>query len=408
MDNINIIDIKDIKKKSKKSYKNEYKKFEKRTDSIFRRAFLNIEDKKKDIIIKKLSLLEKKIINKKINNTQIKKEFDIIIDLNKDYFLSLYERFISPINKKKDGISEVIEYSILSNGKRIRAFIILFIFYLNGGQFIQNVEPFLVSIELIHAFSLIHDDLPALDNDELRRGKLSTWKKYGEAEAILAGDAILNLSYSILLDYFFFIFDIDIKDFINNKNSTDLKNNTTLTFDKNDIYAFSYLQALYRRYLCCMQMLNFSTGIFGMIGGEYKDIVYTNKKIQQSKLIEMYNEKTSALISTAMQIGSIMSIVDNQNDIETYTLLGSNLGILYQLCDDYLELTSDEKTLGKSTKSDINNNKNLPFKTEKQLKNEINKYYKNILINIKKLTFLNEDKKTFLIYFIDYITNRKY
>ena len=408
MKNDNIIDIKEIQKRVKELNKKKKAKEENNYSAKLQRAFCVLEDKDRTEIIVKLENLEKYLSSTNVDKKIVNKKIDEILEVNKKYFLRLYKRYIDfgTKNLAKDSIEEVMNYSIVSNGKRIRAFLVLLIFYFNTGIYYQNIEPFMVAIELIHAFSLIHDDLPALDNDELRRGRASTWKKYGEAEAILAGDAILNLAYSVLLDYYLFISNVDIRDMIGLTDEVDFTDTSLFSVRKNDIYAFSLLEDLLNRYQVCMASLSSGTGMLGMIGGEYRDIKFTGKKVSQSDTINMYIDKTSVLIAVPMQIGCIMSFVYSQTEISLYTKIGIDLGVLYQLNDDLLGMIGDEKKIGKPVGSDKKNKKNLAIDDVKKLEKKISAYESNIDKNIDKLRNIDENKKRVFKAFISYLSNR--
>lgn len=410
MKNNNIIDIKDIQKRVNELNKKKKVIEENNYATKLQRAFCVLEDKDRTEIIVKLKNLEKYLSSTSVDKKLINKKIDEILEINKKYFLKIYKRYIafSSKNIDKDSIEEVMNYAIVSNGKRIRAFLILLMFYFNNGIYYQNIEPFMIAIELIHAFSLIHDDLPALDNDVLRRGKPSTWKKYGEAEAILAGDAILNLAYSVLLDYYLFLSNIDIRDMIGLTDEVDFSDASLFSVKKNDIYAYSLFQDLLNRYQVCMASLSSGTGIFGMIGGEYRDIKFTGKKISQSDAINMYIDKTAVLIAVPMQIGCILSFVYSQNDISLYTRIGIDLGVLYQLNDDLLGMIGDEKKMGKPVGSDKKNKKNLAIENVKKLKKKIGTYENSINNNIDKLKLLDINKKRVFKAFISYLSNRDY
>ena len=405
MKDSNIIDIKDIKKRAKQ-LKNK-KANSRDTAPNLQRAFYESDDKDRTKILIKLKNLEKYLSTKDVDTKIVNQQIDDILDVNKQYFLKLYQRFLPFIAKHKKGsIEEVIDYAVTSNGKRIRAFLILLIFYFNKGAFYQNIEPFMLAIELIHAFSLVHDDLPALDNDELRRGKPSTWKKFGEAEAILAGDAMLNTAYNVLFDYYLFISNLDIKDMVGLYDEVDFTDTSLFSVKKNDIYAYGMLQDLLQHYQISMATLCAGTGIFGMIDGEFKDIKYTKKKVSNGKTFEMYVEKTAALISVPMQIGAIMSFVPERNDIAIYTKIGVDIGILYQLNDDLLGMIGDEKKVGKPIGSDKKNKKNLAINTVKELEKEI-KHQKDLIEKeIDKIKMLDMNKKRVFKAFLLYLSNR--
>ena len=408
MKDSNIIDIKEIQKRVKELNKKKKAVKEKDYNQYLQRAFCVLQDKNRNEILYKLKNLEMYLSTTKVDDNKVKEMIDEILDSNKTFFIKIYNRYISWSSAKlnKDSIEEVMNYAVVSNGKRIRAFLIFLIFYFNDGIYYQNIEPFMIAIELIHAFSLIHDDLPALDNDVLRRGKPSTWKKYGEAEAILAGDALLNMAYNVLFDYYLFISNLDIRDMIGLHDEVDFQDTSLFSVKKNDIYAFSLFLDLLHRYQICLATLSAGTGIYGMIGGEYKDIKFTGKKVSQEKTIDMYIDKTAVLLAVPMQIGCIMAFVYNQNDISLYTKIGVDLGVLYQLNDDLLGMIGDEKKLGKPVGSDKKNKKNLAIKNVKELEKKIDYYENNIIKNIDKLKMIDANKKRVFKAFVTYLSNR--
>lgn len=216
-------------------------------------------------------------------------------------------------------IYEAINYSLLAGGKRIRPVLFLAVCdLLNGDK--KDVIPFAGAIELIHTYSLIHDDLPCMDNDDYRRGKLTNHKVFGEAMAILAGDGLLNLAFEIIL-----------RDAI-----------------KDDDKNISRLKAAY--------MISMSSGINGMIGGQVIDMESVKTDISYDVLCQMHKKKTGALIMASVLAPAIILNAgkDITSKLEVYA---ENIGIAFQIKDDILDFEGDSKIVGKSTGSDTVNNK---------------------------------------------------
>ncbi len=233
----------------------------------------------------------------------------------KDYFESELYNQISNLNSSEPTLKEAMIYSVKNGGKRIRPVIMLATAELLGVDK-KDVLSFAIAIECIHAYSLIHDDLPAMDNDDLRRGKPTNHKVYGEALAILAGDGLLNYAFELIL---------------------------RRVSDRNSISA-GRLLALY-------------AGAFGMIGGQALDILSENKPINSESeklLLDIHANKTGRLLSASVLVPSCLA---NNLYFDELSLYGKNLGLLFQITDDILDYTSNPETLGKSVNKDKNSNK---------------------------------------------------
>ncbi len=230
-------------------------------------------------------------------------------------YKTLFEDFLDQEIQKLPccELSEAIVYSVKNGGKRLRPTLMLLTADALGVD-LNKVLPFALSLELIHCSSLVHDDLPALDNDNLRRGKPSCHVKFGEAEAILCGDAMLNYAYEIASFY---------------------------CQDKNDIISLNTL-AKY-------------SGIFGMLGGQYLDVTCEKRNIKSKEiLLDIQKNKTSALFTLCFIIPSILANNNYYNNLENY---GQNLGIAFQIVDDILDEISNQETLGKSIGKDKSSGK---------------------------------------------------
>lgn len=215
-------------------------------------------------------------------------------------------------------IFEAMNYSVRAGGKRLRPLLMRETYRLFGGAE-EEIEPFMAAIEMIHTSSLIHDDLPCMDNDEYRRGKKTTWAVYGYDMGVLAGDALL-------------IYAIE-------------------TAAK----AFSMTDNP-ERVGTCIRILAEKTGIYGMIGGQTVDVELTDKPIPKDKLDFIYRLKTGALLEAAMVIGAIMGGATKE-ECDTVERMAANIGLAFQIQDDILDVTSSQEVLGKPVLSDEKNNK---------------------------------------------------
>lgn len=215
-------------------------------------------------------------------------------------------------------VIEAMNYSILAGGKRLRPMLMLETYRLFGGDG-EVIEPFMAAIEMIHTYSLVHDDLPAMDNDEYRRGIKTTHVVYGEAMGILAGDGLLN-----------YAFETAVK-----------------AFDKTDDY---------KAVAKALKIFAQKTGIYGMIGGQTVDVENDGKPITKDMLDFIYELKTGALIEASMMTGAVLAGASDEN-IEKVKAVAINVGLAFQIQDDILDITSTMEVLGKPINSDEKNNK---------------------------------------------------
>ena len=218
-------------------------------------------------------------------------------------------------------IMEAMEYSVMAGGKRLRPMLMQETYRLFGGEG-KEIEPFMAAIEMIHTYSLVHDDLPAMDNDEYRRGRLTTWKVYGEDMAILAGDGLLNYAYETAAKAF------------------------DAAADETEL----------RRVAEAMKVLAAKPGIYGMLGGQAVDVKQNGQKVPAETLKFIYEMKTSALMECSLMIGAILAGADQKAvaDMETAARYA---GFAFQIQDDILDVTSSLEVLGKKTHSDEKNDK---------------------------------------------------
>lgn len=222
------------------------------------------------------------------------------------------EKYIRKSECPEEVLNQAVEYSLMAGGKRIRPVLIMSSYELFRND-IQRVLPFAVAMEMVHTFSLIHDDLPGIDNDDYRRGRLTNHKKYNEATAILAGDSLLNYAYNLILN-----------DIINNGDDKDKK-------------------------LRALKELSF--GIDRMIAGEYVDTEFEGKEISSQYLEYMHENKTGALIKASVRIGAILAGA-NEEEINKLSLYADKIGLAFQIKDDILSEIGDSKELGKPVGND--------------------------------------------------------
>ena len=232
------------------------------------------------------------------------------------------ERVIKSFLPAEEGfartMAQAMNYSMLAGGKRLRPILIQETYRLFGGEE-KVVEPFMAGMEMIHTHSLIHDDLPALDNDDYRRGRLTTHKVYGEAMGVLSGVALLNYAYETMLQAF------------------------SITKDQD-------------RVIRALKVMAAKTGIHGMLGGQSVDVENDGKPLEKDMLDYIYRNKTSALIEASMMTGAILAGADEQ-EVSVVEEAAGNIGLAFQIQDDILDVTSTDEELGKPVHSDEKNNK---------------------------------------------------
>ncbi|MCH5210836.1 MAG: polyprenyl synthetase family protein [Oscillospiraceae bacterium] len=261
-------------------------------------------------------------------------------------------------------IYDAMRYSLFAGGKRLRPLLMLETAKMCGGDE-NEIIPFACSMEMIHTYSLIHDDLPAMDNDDLRRGKPTSHIKFGEAIAILAGDALLNKAFEIVSEY-------------NGANP--------------------------QRTIKAISVLANSSGTEGMIGGQIVDIESEGHTISSDKLEYLHSLKTGAIIRSSCVIGALLSDATDEK-INAVDEFAKNLGIAFQIQDDILDVTGTEDELGKPIGSDAEENKNTYvslFGLEKS--KELSALYSG---KAKDALSVFGDKAEFLSQLTDYLINRK-
>lgn len=268
-------------------------------------------------------------------------------------------RFLPEQYEYQKTIVDAMSYSVLAGGKRLRPMLMEAAYQMFDGTG-QDIDSFMAAIEMIHTYSLVHDDLPAMDNDMYRRGKKTTHAVYGEAMGILAGDALLNYAFETVVD--------------------------ALVRCNGDM-----------RMIRAYAVLSRKAGIYGMIGGQVVDVESEKKgqKVDQNCLDFIYRLKTGALIEASLMIGAILAGASDE-EVALMEAAGTKLGLAFQIQDDILDVTSSLEVLGKPIGSDERNEKAtyVAFEGLEKAKTEVERLSKEavqILDGLKKdHTFLKE------------------
>lgn len=256
-------------------------------------------------------------LNGNLNKSQFMEELQQKVEHIND----VLEKFLPAEEGQQRIIFEAMNYSVRAGGKRLRPILMEETYHMFGGSS-AVIEPFMAAIEMIHTYSLEHDDLPAMDNDEYRRGKKTTHAVYGEAMGILAGDALLNLAYETAAK----AFDMEVAD---------------------------------ARVARAFTVLAKKAGVYGMVGGQVVDVESEKSDdcpITREKLDFIYRLKTGALIESSMMIGAILAGASS-DEVSRVEQIAAKLGLAFQIQDDVLDVTSTLEVLGKPVGSDEKNNK---------------------------------------------------
>lgn len=256
-------------------------------------------------------------LNGNLNKSQFMEELQQKVE----HINNVLEKFLPAEEGQQRIIFEAMNYSVRAGGKRLRPILMEETYHMFGGSS-AVIEPFMAAIEMIHTYSLVHDDLPAMDNDEYRRGKKTTHAVYGEAMGILAGDALLNLAYE-----------------------TAAKSFGMEVADARVARAFAVLAK--------------KAGVYGMVGGQVVDVESEKSDdcpITREKLDFIYRLKTGALIESSMMIGAILAGASS-DEVSRVEQIAAKLGLAFQIQDDVLDVTSTLEVLGKPVGSDEKNNK---------------------------------------------------
>jgi len=290
-------------------------------------------------------------------NDELQKRIENIEDILKSYL---------PVEEGlQKTVIEAMNYSVLAGGKRLRPMLMQETYKLFGGEG-KIVEPFMTALEMIHTYSLVHDDLPAMDNDEYRRGKKTTHAVFGETMGILAGDALLNYAFEIATD--------------------------ALNIETSPKVAKA------------LQILSKKAGIYGMIGGQVADIESEGKKVGIDVVEFIHRLKCGALIESAMLIGAVLAGA-SQEEQDKIEQIGADIGYAFQIQDDILDVTSSTDVIGKPVGSDNKNEKStyVSIKGLEQAKKDVEEMSERALLTLSSIS----NKNTFLEELIEKLINRE-
>ncbi|MCI6653844.1 MAG: polyprenyl synthetase family protein [Clostridium sp.] len=298
-----------------------------------------------------------------MENTVFKQEQE----KNISYIEDVLKNYLPKNPSFQKTIYDAMEYSVMAGGKRLRPMMMYQAYKMFGGEDKELIEPFMAAIEMIHTYSLVHDDLPAMDNDTYRRGRKTTHVVYGEDMGILAGDALLNFAYE-----------------------TAIKGASATKAAKNAINALAILSK--------------KAGIMGMVGGQVVDVELTGKKLDEERLDFIFKLKTGALLEASLMVGAALAGADEKY-IELMEQAGLNIGMAFQIQDDILDVTSTTEELGKPVHSDEKNDKTTYvslYGLEKSHE-DVEKYSKKALSIMEELPYENQ----FLCTLIEKLINRR-
>lgn len=281
----------------------------------------------------------------------------------------IIESFLPKEEGMQKLIMEAMNYSIHVGGKRLRPMLMEESYKMFGGKD-KIIEPFMAAIEMIHTYSLVHDDLPAMDNDEYRRGQLSTHAKYGHAMGVLAGDGLLNYAFETALKSFDF------------------------TEDREEMVRVSK----------ALRVLSNKAGIYGMVGGQVVDVLSENQPIGMDTIKYIHENKTAAMIESSLMIGAILAGA-KENEVSLMEQVGSDVGLAFQIQDDILDVTSTQEVLGKPIGSDEKNGKTtyLTLVGLEQARIDVKEISERAINNVKSLS----NKNDFLVELIESLITRE-
>ncbi len=298
-----------------------------------------------------------------MENTVFKQEQE----KNISYIEDVLKNYLPKNPSFQKTIYDAMEYSVMAGGKRLRPMMMYQAYKMFGGEDKELIEPFMAAIEMIHTYSLVHDDLPAMDNDTYRRGRKTTHVVYGEDMGILAGDALLNFAYE-----------------------TAIKGASAAKAAKNAINA--------------LDILSKKAGIMGMVGGQVVDVELTGKKLDEERLDFIFKLKTGALLEASLMVGAALAGTDEKY-IELMEQAGLNIGMAFQIQDDILDITSTTEELGKPVHSDEKNDKTtyVSFYGLEKSHEDVEEYSKKALSIMEELPYENQ----FLYTLIEKLINRR-
>ena len=301
-------------------------------------------------------------LNREVRMMDIKKE----IAEHTSQVETIIKKYLPEETGYQKTVMEAMNYSFLAGGKRLRPMLMQETYRLFGGDS-DIIEPFMAAIEMIHTYSLIHDDLPAMDNDDYRRGRKTTHVVYGEAMGILVGDALLN-----------FAFETACKGLMQEIGNP----------------------AVAR----AVQILAQKAGIYGMLGGQVVDVEFEGQPLEREKLDFIYDLKTGALIEASMLIGAVLAGA-SEKEQQIILQVAKDVGLAFQIQDDILDVTSDLETLGKPIGSDEKNHKTtyVTIRGLAQAEKDVEEISERALEGVASLS----EENVFLNELIRYLIHRK-
>ena len=267
-----------------------------------------------------------------------------------------------------------MNYSVMVGGKRLRPVFIDSVYRLMGGKS-EIREPFMAAMEYLHTYSLVHDDMPEIDNDELRRGKPTTHRKYGEACGLLAGDGLLHWSTQTAMKAFLYA-------------------DAAKTMDA-AVHALSVFAE--------------KSGPHGMLGGQSVYVLFTGKHPEKERLDYIYRLKTCALIEASMMMGAILAGAGNES-VAQFEDIGRSVGMAFQIQDDILDCTGDAALLGKPLNSDEKNGKTtyVTLFGIDTARTEVERLSENARHTLENVDSADENEKKFLLWLIESLVKRMY
>lgn len=290
--------------------------------------------------------------------------FDMEMEKRLAEITGILERYLPKEEGFQKTVLEAMNYSMRAGGKRLRPMLMQETYRLFGGES-RVIGPFMAAMEMIHTHSLIHDDLPALDNDEYRRGRKTTHVVYGEAMAILAGDALLNYAYETAVRAF------------------DLEPGNPAVGK-------------------ALAVLTKKTGVYGMLGGQCVDVEAAGRNMTREKLDFIYRLKTSALIEGSMMVGAILAGASDE-EVSVIEQAAADIGLAFQIQDDILDVTSTTEELGKPVLSDEKNEKTTYVTIEgiEKAKEDVKEISKRAVGTLQSLGRKNDFLEELLVQLID-------
>ena len=290
--------------------------------------------------------------------------FDMEMEKRLAEITGILESYLPKEEGFQKTVLEAMNYSMRAGGKRLRPMLMQETYRLFGGES-RVIGPFMAAMEMIHTHSLIHDDLPALDNDEYRRGRKTTHVVYGEAMAILAGDALLNYAYETAVRAF------------------DLEPGNPAVGK-------------------ALAVLTKKTGVYGMLGGQCVDVEAAGRNMTREKLDFIYSLKTSALIEGSMMVGAILAGASDE-EVSVIEQAAADIGLAFQIQDDILDVTSTTEELGKPVLSDEKNEKTTYVTIEgiEKAKEDVKEISKRAVGTLQSLGRKNDFLEELLVQLID-------